>query len=264
MPTPFIGVAFGLLEHRARMGSAWWLYFFLHTRADFHDPTGQVTFTLDEAAAALKASRRSAQLWYKRLKDEAYIEPTGDDSSAHKTIRITKYKSVPLMARRERSFAGHASSFAPPAQDLARPTIIYKYTSYRTLKGFFEAAVDMINQAHNPIAELRRFWQFVWGTDGTPDFGRLGEAAQRAGNGQSRPGCRVLAMRSVVAAVGRRVLGNPIDYVQKMQSTSPDAPPSSRPGRGTPPARRRGDTAPAASQWQEPDHGDWDRYVIDG
>jgi hypothetical protein len=96
------------------------------------------------------------------------------------------------------------------------PSILYRSKTYRSLKGFYEAATEAINQASNPIAELRQLWALVWGPDELPGFGRLGRAAKRAGNGKSRPGCRVLLEKAVVAAVGRRVNGNPIDYVEGM------------------------------------------------
>jgi hypothetical protein len=114
--------------------------------------------------------------------------------------------------------------------------------------------VDIISQAHNPIAELREFWAFVWGREDTPMLGRLGEAAKRAGNGQSRPGCRALAVRSVVAAVGRRVIGNPVGYVQNMKGVmgGPDSGPRAR------------TLAPLESEWQNPDHEDWGQFLITG
>ena len=99
MPIPYIGVSFGLLEHRQRMGPAWWLYFFLHTRANFRDPKGEVTFTPDEAAVALNADKRTIRRWYSHLKAERYIEHIGDDTRRERRIRITKYKSVPLMSQ---------------------------------------------------------------------------------------------------------------------------------------------------------------------
>jgi len=257
MPIPFVGISFGLLEHRKRMGPAWWLYFFLHTRANFYDPSGQVTFTTAEAAQALDVTRRTIQLWYRRLKDEGYVQPVGDDAQEIKTIRITKYKSAPIMARSAKPFVEDERPFTPPAKAPSSPSIIYRETTYKTLKGFFEAVVDIISQSRNPIAELRRFWEFTWGPQDTPDFGRLGAAAQRAGHGRSRPGCRVLAMQAVLAAVGRRVLGNPIDYVEQMSHGPTSAPPPA------PKAALNGPTKEAhPDEWQHPNHGDWDRFII--
>jgi len=64
-------------------------------------------------------------------------------------------------------------------------------------------------------------------------------------------------MRSVVAALGRRVLGNPIDYVQSMKGVTDTAYPGPR--RREPPA-----SAPQDDRWQSPDHGDWVQFVTSG
>jgi hypothetical protein len=260
MPIPFIGLSFGLLDHRRRMGSALWLYLFLHARADFRDPSGLVRWTKNEAAKRLDVDTRTIRRWYQTLKDEGYLTPVGDDLVQEKTTIITEYKSVPIMAahniaqRGDKTVQGRDNSVPPPVTNLSPPSLIYRYSRYRTLKGFFEAVLDMINQAHNPIAELRQFWAFVWGPEDTPTFGRLGVPAKHAGNGQSRPGCRVLAMRSVVAAVGRRVIGNPVDYVQNMKGVmgGPDSGPGRRP------------LAPPEWEWQNPDHGDWGQFILTG
>jgi hypothetical protein len=260
MPIPFIGLSFGLLDHRSRMGSALWLYLFLHTRADFRDPSGLVKWTKEEAAEKLEVDSRTILRWYQTLKDEGYVKPVADDLVQEKTTIITKYKNVPIMASGtcvqggDKSVQGGDKTVTPGMTNVSPPSFLYKDLRYRTLKGFFEAVVDMINQAHNPIAELREFWAFVWGPEDTPTFGRLGEAAKRAGNGQSRPGCRVLAMRSVVAAVGRRVIGNPVDYVQNMKGVMG----------GPDPGARRRRVAPPEPQWHNPDHGDWRQFILTG
>jgi hypothetical protein len=269
MPIPFIGISFGLLEHRKRMGNAVWLYLFLHTRADFRDSSGLVKWTKEEASQALDTDARSILRWYQMLKDEAYVRPVGDDLVVEKTCVITRYKSAMIMGY-DRNVTGGDNPVTPAMTDLSPPSLLYKYSRYKTLKGFFEALLDIINQAHNPIAELRRFWAFVWGPEELPSFGRLGEAAKRAGNGQSRPGCRVLARRSVVAAVGRRVIGNPVDYVQNMKgvmggpeiSTRPKGTGATGSARHAGPGHRR--LAAHEPEWQEPDHGDWARFVLTG
>jgi hypothetical protein len=249
------------------MGSALWLYLFLHTRADFRDPSGLVEWSKQEAAQRLDVDSRTILRWYQTLRDEGYVEPVGDDLVEEKTTVITKYKSVPIMAR-GKTVMGGDNSVTPPLTDLSPPSLLYRYSRYKTLKGFFEAVLDMIDQAHNPIAELRHFWAFVWGPEDTPDFGRLGKAAKRAGNGQSRPGCRVLAVRSVVAAVGRRVIGNPVDYVQNMKGVTGGSGPSTGPRRaGSSRSERIPSTghwrlAPPEPEWQEPDHGDWAPFVF--
>jgi len=135
---------------------------------------------------------------------------------------------------------------------------LYKDLRVKTLKGFFEAVLDIFDQAQNPIAELRHFWEFVWGPEDTPTFGRLGSAAKRAGNGRSRPGCRILALRSVVAAVGRRVVGNPIDYVENMKGAGAD-----HPSTGSGQAHDQGywGWAPPETDWDNPDHGDWEQFI---
>lgn len=251
---PFIGVSFGLLEHRKRMGPAWWLYFFLHTRAEFRNPSGEVAFTFDEAAEALDVTKRTLRAWYGRLKQQGYIRPIGDDSGREKIITITKYKSVPLMAGGGKNLPGGGKNLPPKPEGIFRPSFIYKDYRTNTLKGWLDAILDAIDEARNPIAELRTVFSLIWGQDNTPDFGRLGRAAKRAGNGQSRPGARVLAVRSVVAAVGRRVVGNPIDYVEKMGGVGANARPSRR---GVPAPESRPD------RWADPDrHGDWAEFVL--
>jgi len=123
MPIPFIGVSVGLLEHRKRMGKAVWLYLFLHTRANFRDPSGQVEWTKREAAQKLDVDPRTVLLWYQRLKDEGYVKPVGDDFVQEKTTIITKYKSVPLMVRAARSVQGGEGTVTPPRKNLSPPSM---------------------------------------------------------------------------------------------------------------------------------------------
>jgi len=141
MPTPFIGLSFGLLEHRKRMGTAVWLYLYLHTRADFRDASGLVKWTKQEAAEKLEVDPRTIRRWYQTLKDQGYVEPVGDDLVQEKTTVITKYKSVPIMAS-DKSVQGVDNSVPPARTDLSPLSLIYRYSRYRTLKGFFEAVVE--------------------------------------------------------------------------------------------------------------------------
>ena len=65
---------------------------------------------------------------------------------------------------------------------LSPPSFLYKYLRVRNPKGLLRSRHkhDQI-QRTAPIAELRRYWAFVEGPEDAPTFGRLGEAAKRAG-----------------------------------------------------------------------------------
>jgi hypothetical protein len=242
-------------KHCDRMGKAVWGYIALLRIADFQtghvalSKRGIVTYFQEQ----LGKPRPTAYRWRDLLIRHNYISCQDDHTV------ITKYRSPKTFCPN----SDKLSKNGQPAPENLRvewtPSILYRDLTYRTLKGFYEAALDMINQASNPIAELRQLWAFVWGSDELPDFGRLGRAAKRAGNGKSRPGCRVLLQRAVVAAVGRRVVGNPIDYVSKMGGDG-NGRREDHPLRG----HGRAGSAPGTgeSDWTDPErHGDWGQFV---
>ena len=138
MPIPFIGLSFGLLDHRSRMGSALWLYLFLHTKADFRDPSGLVKWTKEEAAEQLEVDSRTILRWYQTLKDEGYVEPVGDDLVQEKTTVITKYKSVPIMASGT-SVQGGDKTVTPGMTNLSPPSFLYRDLRYRNPKGLLRS-----------------------------------------------------------------------------------------------------------------------------
>jgi hypothetical protein len=88
MPIRFLGLSFGLLDHRRRMRTA--LYLFLDTMADFRDPSRLVKWIKQGAAERLVVDSRTILRWYQTLKDEGYVEPVGDDLVQEKTTIITK------------------------------------------------------------------------------------------------------------------------------------------------------------------------------
>ena len=239
-------------KHADRIGPAIWTYLALLDGADYDSGilSGSPTDINRYLQETLGRPRTTILGHLDRLHTHGYIEWLGTTD-----LHITNYDSIKTWFRRRKQ--GGVSKSRPPTVEPSTSFLMYQDTTYSTLKGFFEAILDAISQSRNPIAELRRFWCFVWGAEDTPTFGRLGAAAQRAGGGSTKPGCRILAVRALVAALGRRVLGNPIDYVEKMKGVAggPIPGPSRQPA--TPP---EGTPSPRDG-WEWADHGDWARFV---
>lgn len=247
----------GLLapKHVDRIGPAIWTYLALLDGADYDSGilNGSPTDINRYLQETLGRPRTTILGHLDRLHTHGYIEWLGTTRLA-----ITNYDSVKTWFRRRKSDL--ASKSRPPTVEPSTSFLMYQDTTYSTLKGFFEAILDGISQSRNPIAHLRCFWAFVWGAEDTPSFGRLGVATQRVGGGSTKPGCRILAVRTLVAALGRRVLGNPIDYVENMKGVAggpmdgPSRQPATSP-EGTPPPQE-------GREWA--DHGDWGQFVHGG
>jgi hypothetical protein len=243
-------------KHWKRLGTSLWAYLALHRVADFN--TGWVNLdrvgVIEYFRERFEAPTSTLYRWRMILEDCGYIKFQGSG------LQITNYRSARTFKNSEKQEV-NSEKQESPVPIFRNASIIYKDLTYRSLKGFYEAAIASINQASNLMAELRALWIFIWGEEDAPDFGRLGRAAKRAGNGQSRPGARVLLRNAVVALVGRRVVGNPIDYVEKMGGGSRDERMVAS-GRSKQSRRSsRGVHAEVADEWAAPDHGDWGQFI---
>lgn len=229
MPSRWIiGIKDGLIDvkHYRQMGPAVWTYLALHRMADFD--TGVVQGTPQAIRLALQESlglpRTTANDHLKRLEEGHYIKWLNPEG-----LQITNYDSNKTFFNKCRKSVNgdenpsEVTKFRHQSDENPSPLhyIQYNRKRYNTLRELFSSVLSDIPQAKNPIAALRQWLVFVFGEQDAPEYGRLGRAAQRVGRGKARPGCRALAMRSVVAAVGRQIAGNVVDYLEKMGWQAP-------------------------------------------